>query len=259
MRPFVYLLGLTGLTLLSGCSGMLRLPSIRTKLPDAFPYHNAEQIHRYIVQSTDTLESFQAKASIAVRSPEENGRFNADIRDRRNDSLYISFSPGLGLHVARALVTPDSFFVYDRVKRQLTYGSLLHVEKRLPIPVSDADLFGNLLGIVSPEQDVDWKVEADSIYYYLYSPENTRKYIVDPGLWRIIRYEERTPDGALVEERTYTNFDLFGAVYLPRRIIIRRPLEDSIASIYYRSLTLNPPTLSFDLNVRASVERILLD
>jgi len=238
---------------------MLRLPSIRTTIPDAFPHHNADQINGLILQSTDSLETFTARANIAVRSPEENGRINAEIRNRRNDSLYFSFSPGLGVHVARALVTVDSFFVYDRVKRELTYGSLAYADLLIPLPVSDADLFSHFLGIFTPEPEIAWEVSADSTYYYLDNPDHTKQYIVDPGLWRVIRYQEHTPGGKLIEERTYTLFDIFDGVFLPRRIIIRRPLEESIVSVYYRSITLNPQSLSFDLRVRAGATRILLD
>lgn len=228
----------------------------RPERPEAFPGHSVEEIHAQLFVPNDTLESFQARASLQVRAPEQSGSFSAELRHKRNDSLYMAISPGLGIEAARMLVTPDSFYVYDRIRRELTYGSVEEGERFLPLPLESQELMPNFLGMLQPDRAVHWQLDADEEYYYLTSSDQREQYTVDPGLWRVVGYELRTGNGEVVEERRYSEFDRIEGHYLPRRVELNRPLDDMEASIYYREITLNPGELSFDLGVSNRARRV---
>lgn len=249
-------IGLTVLVLAGCASTRPKAPQLDTTLPEAFPYHTLEQIEQQLILTSDTLHAFTGKANLSIQSPSRSGRFSADLRARRGDSLFLSISPGLGIEAARALVTPDSVFLYDRLQNQVTYGSLDEAAGLLALPIEGDDVFRNLLGLVVPDPAVDWRLEADTAFYYLRDPTGTRTYTADPSIWRIVRYEQRTPAGELVEERVFSDFDRFEGVYLPRRVLFRRPPEKSTASLYYRSLELNPEALSFALRTSGSTRRV---
>ncbi len=240
----------------AGCAGTRPIQPIDAELPAAFPEHTAAQIAQHIAGSSNALHSFRAKASFSVRSPERSGRFSADIKNRQGDSLYMTISPGLGIEAARVLVTRDSIFFYDRIHNDLFYGTLEEGAGMLSIPVTADDLFRNLLGVIVPKPDVLWKVTADSTRYFLTDPSDTKTYVIDPSIWRVVQYSERTPSGELVEERVFSEFALIDDVYLPRRLSFRRPGNDSVALLYYRSLDVNPGSLSFDFRVNDSANRI---
>ncbi len=246
---------LTCAFLAAGCSGP-RPPELAREVPGAFPNHTLRQIQTRIARSTDTLRAFEATARLRIASPQQSGRFNATLRGRRGDSLFVSISPGLGIEAARALVTPDSFFVYDRINGRLTYGALADAAGQLPAPLLSGTVFENLTGIAAPEADVEWSLAADSSRYRLRSPDGRRTYTVDPAFWRVTRYVERAPGGAVVEERRFSAFDDFGGLVLPREVVLRRPQEETTVSAYYRRLTPNPGALSFDLDVPASAEHV---
>lgn len=244
--------------LLSSCSSGPKLADRPTDLPAGFPNHSLTEIRQHIAQPTDTLRTFEAKAQLSIKSPARSGRFGSTVRHRRGDSLYLSISPGLGIEAARALVTPDSFFVYDRINNTLTYGALEDAGRQLPAPLTQGQTFENFLGILAPEAATDWAVTADSARYVLTDPSGRRTVTVDPALWRVTRYEERAADGSLAEERVFSDFDRFSGLYLPRRVVLRRPGDEATASIYYRDLTLNPGGLAFGLGVRSSADRELV-
>lgn len=242
--------------ILAGCSGA---ESTRSRdLPTAFPNHSVAQMQQQIVVPTDTLLSYTAQARLVVDAPQRSGQFSTVVRQRRNDSLYMSLSPGFGVEAARMLVTADSFFVYDRINQRLAFGSVAAAQRRMPLPITSAEVFENMLGILAPDPGVPWQVEADDEYYYLTGPEGQRTYTIDPARWRVIRYEERTPDGTLNEVREFSDFNTVRGVALPRRLTLRRPQDEAFASIYYEEITLNPETLSFDLRVGDSVQRVPL-
>lgn len=243
----------------AGCSGARRTTDVRPDLPDAFPNHSLVQIRGHLTAAADTLTGFSAKASLALRTPDQSASVSATIQHRRADSLYMSLSPGLGIEAARALVTPDSFYVYDRLKKRLTYGSLAYAAAFLPVPLAGDDVLRSLLGLTVPEADVDWRVEPDSGFYHLTDPSGLRRYVVDPARWRVVRYEAHTPDGQLYDVREYAEFDRVEGLILPRRVVFERPLDDTRARIFYRDLDLNPETLSFSFSVSDDAERVLID
>lgn len=257
MRHFTFVSGaavLSAVILLNGCAS--KRAAIEREIPEAFPYHTVDQILFNLQTTEDPVDSYRAKAAISIKTADDGGQFSAEMHARRNDSLYVSISPGLGIEAARALVTPDSFYFYDRIKNRLVYGSLEESAGILPRPFASRNLFENLLGLIVPSADIQWEVSADTSYYYLRDVDGTMTYAVDPAFWRVVRFEERLPNGVLVERRTFDEFDEFDDLVLPRRVRFERPTEDQRASIYYRDLTLNPDRLSFDLRVRDSAERV---
>lgn len=255
LRPIGAVAALIAVFFFYGCVSTPR--SLDRDLPSNFPNHSAEQILLNVRNAyPDSLFSYRAKASLAIRTPDESGQFTADMRRNVGDSLYVGISPGLGIEAARALVTPDSFYFYDRLKNRLVFGSRDEASTFLPQPFASEDLFENLLGLIRPAADVSWQIHTDSSYYYLVAPSGLLTYTIDPAFWRVTRFTERLDDGTLVEQRSFSEFDTFDGIVLPRKVEFRRPEEESRASIYYRSLSINPKSMSFDLSVRDSAERV---
>jgi hypothetical protein len=243
----------------TGCSGSRNLAN-RPELPDAFPNHSLAQIQENLrMPAADTLTTLKGKTSLSLRTPKQSVSLSGDLNQRRGDSLYMALSPGLGIEAARLLITPDSFFVYDRIKKQLTYGSLAYASSFLPASLTGEDVFLTLLGLNAPATTIDWQLNADSALYQLRDPTGRWQYTIDPTVWRVVRYEERTSGGDIIETRAFSDFDLIDGLFLARRINLERPLDDTRISIYYRELKLNATDLTFDLRVSDSAERILAD
>jgi Domain of unknown function (DUF4292) len=251
---FLYLTFAVSLAL-AGCSGP-RSTAI-DPLESGFPFHSLDQIQTALADARPAaIHSYRAETALSVRSPAQSGSFSADIVHRENDSLLISVSPGFGIVAVRALITPDSVFVHDRINRELTYGSILDVGHFMPLPADPAGLYQAMLGLLTPELTIAWVLSNAAGLYVLKSPDGRRAYTVDPQSWRVVRYEERNGEGGLIEERTFSQFERYTDGYLPRRLTFRRPNDDTAASLYYRKLTLNPPDLRFDFSVSGSVRRI---
>lgn len=240
---------------LAGCSGSktATVPG----LPELFPNHSATQIRDRITVPTDTLNSFQAKARVTVRAPERSGTFNAEIRQTRNDSLWMRMSR-FGFEGARLLVTADSFFVHNRMENQFALGSVDAASQYLPGPVTVDQAFDNMLGLIAPEPNVGWKVENDSLRYYLTDPGGRRTYVVDARNWRVTRYARTDADGSVVEERLFGEFTTVNGVVVPTRVVFRRPPDTAMAVLSYDEIRLNPKSLSLDFRVPADVPRVSL-
>lgn len=245
--------GLVVMLFMAGCSGSSELAR---EGGAEFPNHSAQQIHDLVATGNDTLNAFSGNARLSVDAPAQSGSFNTTIRQKRGDSLFVSISPGFGMEAARMLVTPDSFYVYDRVNSQLAYGTISDAQAYLPVPLDVGDVFDNMLGLITPDPSISWQIDFDDDHYYLIDPDENNIYTVDPSRWRVIEFEDRTDDGELVEKRSFSDYTQINGVELPQRIEFERPSEDATATFRYRDLELNPAALSFDLGVRDNVQRI---
>ena len=243
---------LAGSLFASGCGSSA--PTTAPALPEAFPNHSASQIRSLIAQSTDSLHSFSAEARVTVRTPNRNRSFNAEVRQRRADSLFMRFSL-FGIEGGRLLLTPDSVLFYDSRNRTLRTGPLSQAQQLLPAPVASGRIFENMLGLLTPRQNANWSVQADSSQYFMSTPNTTTRLLVDPGRWRVVRFTKENDSGTVVDERLFTNFRQVDGVLIPHRVIFRRPADNLMAMIRYRSVNLNPSNLSFELGVPPQIPR----
>jgi hypothetical protein len=224
------------------------------RLPDRFPDHSADQIRRQIIGPTDTLDTYAAKARVTVQSPEQTRSFNAVVRHRRADSLFMRFSL-FGVEGGRLLLTRDSVFFYDTRKAVLRVGPVQAVQQIFPAPVASDQFFENMLGLIAPNTGIDWSVQADSSLYYFSGPGERERYTVDPIRWRVVRYERRSPSGTVLQKRLFSGFRPVEGLTLPGRLIFHRPAADLRAVVTYQEMDLNPSDPSFALNVPPQVPR----
>ncbi len=225
-------------------------------MPDVFPDHSLAQVETYLNGAADTLNSFVARANVSVSSPKQNLRFGSVIDHRKGDSLYMNVKVTLGIEAARALVTPDSFFVYDRLKKKLYFGDISRAGEVFPFPLDGDDLFETLLGLPAANPADSWVLSSDSEHYQLKSATTRRTLTIDPRVWRVTEYTEHDKDGRLVEKRSYSEFASFDGVILPRRFVMSRPVDNTTASVFYRAVNLNPSKLAFNLDYSDRAERI---
>jgi len=225
-----------------------------SRLPDLFPDHSVSQIRHQIVGATDTLQAYTAEARITVRSPDQTRSFNAVVRHRRADSLFMRFSL-FGMEGGRLLLTRDSVFFYDTRNAILRVGPVQAVQQVFPAPVESEQFFENMLGLVAPEPRISWSLRADSSLYYFSGRSGRERYTVDPIHWRVVRHEQKSPSGTLRQKRLFSNFRAVEGLVLPAQLIFHRPPSDLRAVVNYREMDLNPSDLSFALNVPAQVPR----
>lgn len=227
-------------------------------MPDAFPNHSSTDIQQAVRQTTDTLTAFDSEVRMELKSPMRDGRFRATLRQRRSDSLWMDVRGPLGINAARMLVTPDSFYVHNRIDNELAVGPIESVQQMLPVPVSSETLFHNLLGLLVPPNGADWSLRHDDALYHIEDDEGRYTYSVDPSIWRVVRFVERDEDGAVVDERVFTDHTRVEGVLLPTRVVLHRPNDGVRALVTYRSITLTPESLSFPFDVPSDVQRVAL-
>lgn len=249
---------LTAALLVAAGCGSSRPAFVAPEIPRGFPNHDQGSIVDAVESSAKRFESIETRSRMRFETPTESRSVNLDIKYRRSDSLLVKAKVTLGIEAVRSLVTPDSFYVYERLSNKLYRGAVEQAYRLLPIPGPIGDMFASLAGVVEVNQRMDWQVSHDSLYYYLVTTDGTRSVTVDPRLWRVVQLEDRTSSGDLVERRTFTDFDSFGRFIVPRRIEVERPLDRERFQVYHRSVVVNPENLSLRFEIGKVDENILV-
>jgi hypothetical protein len=226
-----------------------------------YPHHDAGQIlaAMELVASRDTIVAFASQARLALRSPEQNADGTAVLRQRGADTLWASIRGPLNLEVARALVTPDSFLVHDRLRNQLVVGPAAAAQQLIPGPRDLDEALVALTGTLLPDLAAHWFVNAAALdgtpVYWLTSPDGRTRLAVDPTVWRVRRFDRLGPAGQVVDRRRYADFEVVAGRVLPLTVELSNPAADVFVTIEHRRLTLNPAELAFPFNP-AGVPRV---
>jgi hypothetical protein len=227
-------------------------------MPAEFPNHDRNAIISAVSLAVESFHGLETKSRMRFETPTENRSVNLEIKYRRADSLLVKAKVTLGIEAVRSLITPDSFFVYDRLSKRLYEGAVDQAYRLLPTPGPLDEMFESIAGLIQVEQEEDWRISHDSLYYYLSTPDRTTMLTVDPRLWRVVRLEDKTSTGDLIERRTFEDFDRFGEFVVPRRIEVERPLVGEHYQVYHRAVQVNPEPMSFRFEIGRVDERVLV-
>ena len=247
---------------LSACSGGLRIDDEPdAELPDAYPYHSAEQIRTEILASTAPVRFYSADGRIEIVTPDMDQGATYSIRSRLADSTTMVVRGPFGIEGGRGLVTPDSFVAYDKFGGKLYLGEVTVAESYVPGTGSSELLSRALSGLLAPEA-ADWEVTPDSGRYLLVHrrPDASRRIlVVDPGLWRVVRAQEVDATNDVVADQQFSAFDTIDGVVMPRRVVLLAPRDGIQLTLEHRRLAANPAEFRLRFNRPTDVEVIPID
>ena len=127
------------LLLAAGCgkrTGAARLPAGKV---------TADKAYRQLVANQLSADWMDARASINFDSPDFSAGGTAHIKVEAGKRIWVRVSK-FGFEAARALITPDSIYLLDRLNREYSAEPLAYVEQRYQIPARFELLQDILLG-----------------------------------------------------------------------------------------------------------------
>jgi hypothetical protein len=126
--------------------GLLVLVSCKKNLQKSQPI---KQPKATIKINEIDFEYFQSKAKIDYDDGTNQFSSPMTIRIRRDSVIWISVNPALGIEVVRALITPDSIFVIDKIHKDFYAVGLNYVKQNFGVELNfkmiQAALLGNLI------------------------------------------------------------------------------------------------------------------
>lgn len=251
--PLLALLALLG----AGCStGPLVRDAPVAEAPTGYPGHSVAQVLAAVEASVAPVQSVAADGDLVIEGGDERQSASFSLRARIADSLTAVVRGPLGIEGGRGLVTPDSFYVADRINRQLVVGPVRAADRYVPGAGSSERVARAALGLLVPEPDVEWALTAEGGQYRLLGRlpggAGTREYTVDPSLWRVVRVRDFDASGQRVALQEAEAFDTVEGVVLPRRV--RLEGGGTTVALEHRRLVVNPPDLRLRFSRPADYE-----
>jgi hypothetical protein len=126
----------------------------------------AEKVYRQLAGAQVNATWMDAKASVDFDGPDMSVGGTAHIKVEAGKRIWMRVSK-FGFEAARALITPDSIYVIDRLNREYAAEPLSYVEKRFNIPARFELLQDILLGNPIFFGDNNYNLATESNQYLL--------------------------------------------------------------------------------------------
>lgn len=114
-----------------------------------------------------SFDYFTARSKIKYTDGEESFNAVANIRMKNDSIIWISVTPGMGVEILRAVITPDSIYMINRLKKEFFAESIDSVSHWLNINLNYSMLQSVLLGNLVLPRDQSEKVTRSGDYYVL--------------------------------------------------------------------------------------------
>ncbi|MGC9375308.1 MAG: DUF4292 domain-containing protein [Bacteroidales bacterium] len=230
--------------------------------------------HETII-STNVLDDYISKnrniakgmiihgAKIKIITQNQTNRLRANFKIKNDSAMLISLSNSLGIEIVRALISPDSIKLIDRINRNYLTGKYATIARMYNIPLEYNLLQDALFDVHSLYfQSVHYpqkKYKSElGIYNFKKESNNlTFKYQVDNQQFFIRDVDlifHKLPLKMSINYSNYTKFDKF---FIPMDVstIISHKQEEAVqVEINYSDLRFEPVDIT--LNVPSSYNRI---
>jgi hypothetical protein len=142
--------------------------STRKTIKEPIKEEGAEYLFAKLKESELKFEWFSAKFSLDMVIDKKKNSFRGQIRMRKDSAIWVSFSPALGIEMARLLITNDSIKFINRINKTYFVGDYYYVNQFLGTNVDYDVLQSILLGNdLTYYEDGKFRVSYDSKEYHL--------------------------------------------------------------------------------------------
>lgn len=228
--------------------------------PDAFPDHSLPAIRQSVAVSLGQVRSYAADGRVRIVTPDREDDATFSLRSRLADSSTVKVRGPLGIEVARAVVTPDSFVAFNKFADQLLVGRVEVAERYVPGTGSSEVLSRALAGLLVPDGAM-WSVTPGDSLYTLVSrrDDGTRRVlVVDPAIWRVVQAQEIDASNSVVADQVFSEFDTVEGVVMPRRVVLTAPDQGVRITLEHRRLVLNPEDLRLQFRRPSDAEVVVI-
>jgi hypothetical protein len=181
---WISLISIGAILVLSSCK------TTRSTIKDPIKEYGADYLFEKLKENELKFESFSAKFNLDMVVDKKKTSFRGQLRMRKDSAIWISFSPALGIEMARVLITTDSVKFINRLNKTYFVGDYEFVRNFIGTDVDYDVLQSILLGNdLTYYEDGKFRASYDSKEYHL----------VTGGRSKLKKYMKNDQD----EERIY--------------------------------------------------------
>lgn len=268
-RNMSFLLIILVLTFLVSCKTSRQV--IKEPIKEQGPDYVLEKLN----ENQLAFEWFSAKFSLDMLNEKKKTSFRGQIRMRKDSAIWVSFSPALGIEMARLLITTDSVKFINRLNKTFFVGDFFVVNEFLGTNVDYDVLQSILLGNdLTYYEDGKFRVSYDNKEFHLVTAGRSKlkKYVrtqadeeriyiqnifLNPETFKItkMKIKEVAKENRKLDA-FYTDFRYLGKQLSPHHLNFQITAENSITvDIDYSKIELDSPQ-KFPFKISSKYQRI---
>lgn len=203
----------------------------------------AKQILEKISSAEKDYRTFSGRSKIVIDNNGKTTGLGMSLRIRKDSVIWVSLNALAGIEVARALITPDSIKVLDRVNNKYIRHSFSYLKEVVKYDIDYQTLEAMLTGYTPPAFS---GMNHDPSYSAAYLFAGTRdaikyEFLYDDKLYRLQEVKMRDTVSSRNLKAAYEKFDETGGIALPYQVDISGAAGDEAfgLQINYNKITLN--------------------
>ena len=273
--PFrIPLLTMVILVLIAGI-GSGGCKSTRKSIKEPIKEEGADYLFGKLKENELKFEWFAAKFSLDMVIDKKKNSFRGHLRMRKDSAIWVSFSPALGIEMARLIITEDSIKFINRINKTYFIGDYLFVNNFLGTNVDYDVLQSILLGNdLTYYEDGKFRVSYDSKEYHLVTAGRSklkkyaltredaeRVYIqnifLNPETFKItkMKIKELTKESRKLDA-FYDDFKMVNGQLFPHHLLYDITAENPITvDVFYNKIELDEPQ-DFPFKISTKYDRI---
>ncbi|MDT8393873.1 MAG: DUF4292 domain-containing protein [Bacteroidales bacterium] len=268
MSGFRILTGIILLALLFGCSTRRQL--MKEPLKEAKSIYLMEELAKNELQ----FDWFSAKFSIDYIYDKKLTEFKGQIRIRKDSIIWLSFSPALGIEMARIKITNDSVFYMNRISKSYLAGDYRFISNFLKTNIDFNILQSIIIGNdFNFYEKTKFKASVDKHEYKLTTSERykLKKFMkqdetdvkafyqdiwLNPDNFKITRVTMKEITANKKLDAYYSDFGDYEGQLFPYDILFEISADETIiVKINYSRIRIDHP-YSFPFTIPEKYERI---
>jgi len=249
--------------------------SPRSVIKEPIKEYGADYIFEKLKENELKFDWFSAKFNLDLLIDKKKNAFRGQIRMCRDSAIWVSFSPALGIEMARLLITVDSVKFINRINKSYFADDYGVVNKFLGTNVDYDILQSIILGNdLTYYEDGKFRVSYDSKEYHLVTAGRgkLKKYVkteedaqrvyiqniyLNPLTFKITNMKVKEIEGDNRKlDATYSDFGEVGNQLFPHKILFDISADNPIlVDLNYTKIEINEKQ-SFPFRISTKYERI---
>ncbi len=235
----------------------------KKKLAKSGPALEVVELINTVKQKELNFDTFSSKVDFSFQSKNnKNLKLKATLRMKNDSLIWVSITPLLGIEVARALITPDTVKVINRINKEYFIGGFSYFNELLDMDLDFEILQAILIGNSIPytvSHETMLKIE-EGLYHlsnlkrkeneeidYWISSENSKNHK--------FTYSDKTAKRFLIGE--YADFTNIDGQLIPEKLNFElQDANTTAVEIRYSRVSLDK-FLNFSFNISSKYERVV--
>jgi len=202
----------------------------------------------------------EGNASLNIETKEKGQKLSCKMNYNSSDTIKLSINTGFGYGLITIWLTPDSFFVSNRLTKQFISSSYKssQLEDLLGFPFSYSDIEALFLGklVISENMQLTRTLdEPENVVFIYRGLENSEKIWISKTLSKISRLQKTNRKGRVILDITLDRFKEIKTNWFAHQIQVYKPDNGQKLSIYFNMLESND-TKSLKIEILENMDRI---